>query len=84
MLHYAMIEKFAAELRDALPKVELISTSRNDGGNENVASNVWQSVTLGIFFCNLCRNKIATQVCCTKNCLVQHRHLHSVQNDCEV
>ena len=34
MLHKAKIEKFVAALRDALPKVEMISTSRNgDGSN---------------------------------------------------
>ena len=36
MLHYAMIEKFVAALRD----VDLISTYRNGGGDKNVAWNV--------------------------------------------
>ena len=33
-------QKIVAALRDALPEVELISTSRNGGGNKSVAWNV--------------------------------------------
>ena len=40
MLHFATIENFVAAFRDALPKLELISTSRSSGGNQNVTRNV--------------------------------------------
>ena len=43
--NYAMVETFFAASRDALPKVESISTSRNGGGNHNVFGRVcytWQ------------------------------------------
>ena len=40
VLHYAMTEKFVAALRDALPKVGLIST--NCGGSKNVGQLVLQ------------------------------------------
>ena len=57
------IQKFVAALRDALPQVELISTSRNRGGNKNVAQNVCRRVLYtGQVSCNLCPNKIARQV----------------------
>ena len=39
-LHYATTEKFVAALQGALPKIELICASCNDGGNKNVARNV--------------------------------------------
>ena len=44
MLHQATIEKFVAVLRDALTKVELISTSRNGGSNKNLLWNACGSV----------------------------------------
>ena len=44
MLHQAEVEKFVAALRDALPKVERISTSLNSGGNKNVACYVMGKV----------------------------------------
>ena len=44
ILYKATIEKLVAALRDALPKVELISTSRNSGANKTVAWNVCGSV----------------------------------------
>ena len=66
MLHKAMIKKNVAALRDALPEVELISTSRNGGGNKSVAWNVCCRVFYNhkwaTFSCNLGRNKIARQV----------------------
>ena len=56
-------EKFVAALRDALLQVELISTSRDCGGNKNVAQNVCRRVLYtGQVSCNLCPNKIARQV----------------------
>ena len=64
MLHYAMIEKLVAALRNALPKVELISTSRNGGGKTKMLYGMSVSgyVILGNFSsCNLCRKKIARQ-----------------------
>ena len=70
MLHYAKIEKFVAALQGAWPKVELISTSRNDCGNKNVARNVCGRVFYnGQFFVLL----VSQQNCvtsCRKNCLV--------------
>ena len=63
VLHCATWEKFLATLRDALRKVELTSTFRNDCGNKKIATNVCSRyVTLGNISCNLCRNKIARQV----------------------
>lgn len=57
------IEKFVAALRDALPQVELISTSRDCGGNKNVTQNVCSRVCYtGQVSCNLCRYKIARQL----------------------
>ena len=56
-------EKFLATLRDALRKVELTSTFRNDCGNKKIATNVCSRyVTLGNISCNLFRYKIARQV----------------------
>lgn len=63
MLYHATIEKFVAALRDALPEAELISTSRNGGGNKMLRKmSLGGYVTLGNFSCNLCRKKIARQV----------------------
>ena len=63
VLHCATWEKFLATLRNALRKVELTSTFRNDCGNKKIAKiSVAGYVTLGNISCNLCRNKIARQV----------------------
>ena len=63
VLHCATWEKFLAMLRNALRKVELTSTFRNDCGNKKIATNVCSRyVTLGNISCNLYRNKIARQV----------------------
>ena len=43
-LHYATWKKFCATLRDALRKVELTSTFRNDCGNKKIARNVCSRV----------------------------------------
>lgn len=48
MLYHATIEKFVAALRDALPEVELISTSRNGGSNKMLRKiSLGGYVTLG-------------------------------------
>ena len=61
--HKATNSKIVAALRDALPQVELISTSRDRGGNKNVAQNVCRRVLYtGQVSCNLCPNKIARPV----------------------
>ena len=39
ILHYSTIENSVAELREALCKVELISTSGSDCGNKRIARN---------------------------------------------
>ena len=64
VLHCATWEKFLATLRNALRKVELTSTFRNDCGNKKKLRqmSVAGYVTLGNISCNLCRNKIARQV----------------------
>jgi len=50
MLYHATIEKFVAALRDALPEVELISTSRNGGSNKMLRKmSLGGYVTLGNF-----------------------------------
>ena len=56
---------FFSALLDAVPQVELISTSRIGGGNKNVAGYG----ALDNFSCHLFRNKIARQVT-EKNCFV--------------
>ena len=63
VLHCATWEKFLATLRNALRKVELTSTFRNESGNKKLQQmSVAGYVTLGNISCNLCRNKIARQV----------------------
>ena len=63
MLYHATIEKFVAALRDALPEVELISTSRSGGSNKMLRKmSLGGYVALGNFSCNLSHNKIAIQV----------------------
>lgn len=62
MLHYTKIEKFVAASRGALPKLELIRTSRKDTGNKNVARNVYGRVCYtGQFFMQL----VSQQNCVT-------------------
>ena len=53
-----------ATLRNALRKVELTSTFRNDCGNKKKLRqmSVAGYVTLGNISCNLCCNRIARQV----------------------
>ena len=63
VLHCATWEKFFATLRDALRKVELISTFRNDCGNRKIATNLCSRVCYNRqYCCNLCRNIVATCV----------------------
>ena len=62
MLHGATWEKFLATLRNALWKVELTSTFRNDCGNKKIATDVRVCYGLGNISCNLCRNKIARKL----------------------
>ena len=55
--------KFLATLRNALPKVELTSTFRNDCGNKKLRQmSVAGYVTLGNISYNSCRNQIERQV----------------------
>ena len=53
-----MIEKFVAAFRNALPKVELISTPLLCGDKNDVLMPVAGYVTLGNSSCNLCRPKM--------------------------
>ena len=54
MFHYAMIENLWHRCETRLPKVELISTSRNEDGNKNLALNVCGRVCYtGQFFVQL-------------------------------
>ena len=70
VLHCATWEKFLATLRDAMRKVELTSTFRNDCGNKKIARNVC---------CRVCYTRqyfvqlVSQQNCetsCKRNCLV--------------
>ena len=70
VLHCATWEKFLATLRDALKKVELTSTFRNDCGNTKNATNVCSRVCYTRqYFVQL----VSQQNCetsCKRNCLV--------------
>ena len=70
VLHCATWEKFLATLRNALRKVELTSTFRNDCGNKKIATNVCSRVCyIRQYFAQL----VSQQNCetsCKRNCLV--------------
>ena len=73
VLHCATWEKFLATLRNALRKVELTSTFRNDCGNKKIATNVCSRVCYTRqYFVQL----VPQQNCetsCKRNCLVSQR-----------
>lgn len=55
MLHCATIEKFVAALQEMFPKVELISSSRNDRGNKkNFEEWLWQGMLRWAIFLPAC------------------------------
>lgn len=55
MLHCATIEKFVATLQEMFPKVELISSSRNDRGNKkNFKEWLWQGMLHWAIFLAAC------------------------------
>ena len=55
MLHCATIEKFVAALQEMFPKVELISSSRNDRGNKkNFEEWLWQGMLRWAIFLSAC------------------------------
>ena len=70
VLHSATWEKFLATSRNALRKVELISTFRNESGNKKIAANVCSRVCYTRqYFVQL----VSQQNCetsCKRNCLV--------------
>ena len=70
VLHCATWEKFLATLRNALRKVELTSTFRNDCGNKKIATNVCSRVcyTRQYFMQLVSQQNCKTS--CKRNCLV--------------
>ena len=59
----AATEKFVVALRDALPKLDLMSTSRKGGGKKNVVRNVCSRVW-AIFRATCVTTKLQKELSC--------------------
>ena len=70
VLHCATWEKFLATLRNALRKVELTSTFRNDCGNKKIATNAFSRVCYTRQYFLQLVSQQNWETSCKRNCLV--------------